>query len=71
MAKTIPHKKKSKPVPQPVMMIEPEVDFETLARQQKVTPIENPEELLGDFWPEDEDIEDFLATIKRWRREGK
>jgi hypothetical protein len=25
------------------------------------------DELAGDFWPEDEDPDDFTATIRRWR----
>ena len=43
---------------------------EELARQQGVRPIEKAEDLLGDFWPEDEDIEDFLAALREWRSEG-
>ncbi|MCC6446121.1 MAG: hypothetical protein IT210_22045 [Armatimonadetes bacterium] len=45
-------------------------DFETLAKEQGVKPVQRFEDLLGDFWPEDEDIEEFLATIRRWRQEG-
>ena len=40
---------------------------EELASQQGVQPIADPTELLGDFWPEDESIDDFLATLRRWR----
>jgi hypothetical protein len=27
----------------------------------------NPAELLGDFWPEEESIEDFLRALHEWR----
>ncbi len=27
----------------------------------------DPAELLGDFWPEDESIEDFLRALHEWR----
>jgi hypothetical protein len=27
----------------------------------------DPAELLGDFWPEEESIEDFLRALNEWR----
>jgi len=27
----------------------------------------DPAELLGDFWPEEESIEDFLRALHEWR----
>jgi hypothetical protein len=27
----------------------------------------DPAELLGDFWPEDESIDDFLRALHEWR----
>jgi hypothetical protein len=27
----------------------------------------DPRELFGDFWPEEEDIDDFLAALREWR----
>jgi hypothetical protein len=44
-------------------------DIEALARAQGVSSNTSFEELLGDFWPEDESVEDFLAARERWRRE--
>ncbi len=41
-----------------------------LAAKQGVGPIENIDELLGDFWPEDEDFEEFLSTLRAWRETG-
>jgi hypothetical protein len=45
-------------------------DVEALARRQGVSSNTKFEDLLGDFWPEDQSVEDFLEARKRWRREG-
>ena len=47
----------------------PTVD-ELIAQQGK-EPIRDPRILLGDFWPEDEPIEEFLAALRQWRRHDK
>jgi hypothetical protein len=45
-------------------------DVETLAKQQGVTPLDFARARhLGKFWPEDESIDDFIATVRRWRDE--
>ena len=44
---------------------------EELAVEQGVKPIENPDDLVGDFWPEDESIDDFLVWLREIRREQK
>ena len=31
----------------------------------------DPRDLLGDFWPEDENIDDFLAAVREWRGHTK
>jgi hypothetical protein len=41
--------------------------LEQLMREQGVGPIEDPSKLEGDFWPEDEPIEMFLAALDEWR----
>lgn len=41
-----------------------------LAEEQGVKPIRDIDELRGDFWPEDEDPDEFIETIRRWRTEG-
>jgi hypothetical protein len=46
-------------------------DIEALAREQGVSSNVKFENLLGDFWPEDERVEDFLEARERWRREGR
>jgi hypothetical protein len=45
-------------------------DLIALAREQGVMPVERFEDLLGDFWPEDESVDDFLEARRRWQREG-
>jgi hypothetical protein len=42
-------------------------DLATLAAAQGVTPIDRLEDLLGNFWPEDEQVEDFLTAIEAWQ----
>ena len=45
--------------------------LEELAREQGVSPVADPKAVRGDFWPEDESVDDFLEARKRWRREGQ
>jgi hypothetical protein len=40
---------------------------EELAADQNVVFPRDPMELLGDFWPDDEDIDDFVAAVRQWR----
>ncbi len=42
-------------------------DLTALASQQGVKPIADPNELAGDFWPENETTEDFITTLWEWR----
>jgi hypothetical protein len=42
-----------------------------LAEEQGVKPVERFEDLLGDFWPEDESIDDFIAAVRHWRDEDR
>jgi hypothetical protein len=41
---------------------------EELAAQQDVSPVKTGDELWGDFWPEDQDVADFRAAVRQWRR---
>jgi hypothetical protein len=45
------------------------IDVQALARQQGVEPIQDPDVLRGDFWPEDESIDDFLQALRASRRD--
>jgi hypothetical protein len=47
----------------------PTVD-ELIADQGVVFP-RDPNELLGDFWPQEESINDFLAALREWRGHTK
>ena len=44
-------------------------DLNALAEAQGVRPIEDVDDLVADFWPEDESIDEFIATVRRWRDE--
>jgi hypothetical protein len=38
-----------------------------LIDEQRVVFPRDPQQLLGDFWPEEESIDDFLAALREWR----
>lgn len=40
---------------------------EQLSVEQGTGPIADTSVLHGDFWPEDESVEEFVATIREWR----
>ena len=41
--------------------------IEELVAEQGTRFPADPAELLGDFWPEEESIEDFLRALHEWR----
>jgi hypothetical protein len=41
--------------------------LEQLMAEQGTGPIADMSVLHGDFWPEDESVEEFVATIREWR----
>jgi len=45
--------------------------IEELIADQGVSFPLDPNELLGDFWPEEESIDDFLAALREWRGHTK
>ena len=45
--------------------------IEELVAEQGTRFRADPAELLGDFWPEEESIEDFLAALHEWRGHDK
>jgi hypothetical protein len=47
----------------------PTVD-ELIADQGVAFP-RDPNDLLGDFWPQEESINDFLAALREWRGHTK
>lgn len=45
-------------------------DIERLALAQGVEAAHRFEDLLGAFWPPDENADEFVDAVRRWRREG-
>jgi hypothetical protein len=41
--------------------------IEQLMEEQGTGPITDVSVLHGDFWPEKESVEEFVATIREWR----
>ena len=41
--------------------------IEELVAEQGTRFRADPVELLGDFWPEEESIDDFLSALHEWR----
>ena len=41
--------------------------IEQLMAEQGTGPIADVSALHGDFWPEEESMEDFLDTLREWR----
>ena len=42
-----------------------------LAKQQGVKPIRSIEELQGNFWPEEDSVDDFLDLVRTIRQQDK
>jgi hypothetical protein len=45
--------------------------LEELAEIQGVSMVTNFSKLLGNFWPEEEKADSFIAQVHEWRGEGK
>lgn len=45
-------------------------DLQNLADEQGVEVVDDFDALLGDFWPEDEGPDEFVAALRGWRRES-
>lgn len=43
------------------------LSIEELVAEQGTKFPADPTELLGDFWPEEESIDDFLKALHEWR----
>jgi hypothetical protein len=41
--------------------------LDELVAQQGKSPLRDPGILIGDFWPENEPVEEFLAALHEWR----
>lgn len=49
------------------LFFQPASDLESLAAAQGVTPTADISKLRGDFWPDDDNIDDFVIEVRRWR----
>ena len=45
--------------------------IDELIAEQRVEFPRDPQDLLGNFWPEEESIDDFLAALREWRGHTK
>jgi hypothetical protein len=45
--------------------------LDDLIAQQGKGPINDTQVLHGNFWPDDEPIEDFLSALHEWRGHGR
>ena len=43
-------------------------ELERLAAEQGVPPVTNLDSLKADFWPDDENVDDFVRTVRERRR---
>ena len=70
MAKRLPDETDITRLHKPSFSDEPESP-EALARRQGVKPL-NFAELMAmkETWPEEEDIDEFIAAVRQWRNEG-
>lgn len=53
-----------------VFEAQPSRSLKTLAALQGVKPVKDFNDLLGDFWPEEETADEFIAAVREWRRAG-
>jgi hypothetical protein len=44
---------------------------EKLIAEQGISFPRDPQDLLGDFWPEEETADEFLAALREWRGHTK
>lgn len=47
---------------------ETQTDLDALVRSAGAAPLTNFDGLVADFWPEDESADDFIASVRGWRR---
>ena len=45
-------------------------ELDALATEQGAPLAVRFEDLLGDFWPDDESCDEFITALRAWRREG-
>ena len=45
-------------------------DLSALLAPPHVMPVQSLEQLRGDFWPDEEDVDEFISAVQQWRQEG-
>jgi len=63
--------RKSKAASRKPKQSSPCLDLEVLAAEQGVKPIAHPKDLAAGSWPEDESADEFVQTVRLWRKDGK
>jgi hypothetical protein len=70
MAKQLPDQADLARSHKPSFFDEPETP-EALARRQGVKPLNFAELMaMAEAWPEEEDVDEFIAAVRQWRDEG-
>ena len=55
------------PVNIPQDFFAPPATLEQLTEEQRVKPVIDVAELLGNFWPEEESADDVIQAVRAWR----
>ena len=46
------------------------INIDSLAKQQGVPEKTSVDRLKGDFWPADEDLDEFVTALRQWRAQS-
>jgi hypothetical protein len=57
-------------VAEPHPFLDHHINIDSLAKQQGVPEQTSVESLKGGFWPADEDLDEFVTTLRQWRKES-
>lgn len=57
-------------VAEPHPFLDWRIDLDSLAAQQGISKVTSVKDLKGDFWPADEDMDEFVSTLRQWRQEN-
>ena len=69
MPEDLPQDAQSLPREDCLLPGEPVKSLEQIAAEQGLKPFDVAEaRRAANFWPEDDDIDEFLATLREWRR---
>jgi hypothetical protein len=63
-------KQQSSAVAEPHPFLDVHINIDSLAAEQGVPERISVENLRSDFWPEDEDMSEFITTLREWRQQS-